>query len=50
MSGGHSLVVVCSLIAMVSLVVGEMGSRSMGFSSCGPWALEHGLSGRGAQA
>ena len=37
-SGGHSLVVVCSLIAVVSLVVGEMGSRSMGFRSWSMWA------------
>ena len=37
--GRHSLVVVYGLlVAVVSLVVGEMDSRHMGFSSWSMWA------------
>ena len=39
LSGGYFPTVVCGpLIAVVSLTAESMGSRPMGFSSCGAWA------------
>ena len=44
---GILLVVVCRLLIVVALLQ-SIDSRLKGFSSCGGWALEHGLSGCGA--
>ena len=38
------------LIAVASLVARSTGSGRVGFSSCGSWALEHGLNSCGAWA
>ena len=48
-SGGYSLAVVGFSLRW-PLSSWSTGSRSTGFSSCGACALEHGLSGCGAQA
>ena len=56
-SGDYSLVEVHRLRLQWLLSVQSTGSGCLGLSSCGPWlrscssqALEHGLSGYGAQA
>ena len=41
---------VCGLLIAVASLVGSMGSRYAGFSSCGLWALERRLSSCGARA
>ena len=49
-TGKYSPVVMHRLITEGVSVVAEHEFRVHGFSSCGPWALEHRLSNCGAQA
>ena len=49
-SGGHSLLQCAGFSLRWLLLLRSMGSRHMGFSSCGSQALEHRLSSCGARA
>ena len=47
---GSSLAVGCLLLTAVACLVVEQGTRRVGFSPCGSWALEHRLRSCGSQA
>ena len=44
------LFIVVSFLSLCCLLLGSMGSRCSSFSSCGSWALDHGLRNFGTQA
>ena len=49
-SGGYSSLRCAGFSLRWLLLLRSTGSRRVGFSSCGSWALEHRLSSRGARA
>ena len=49
-SGGYSLLQCAGFSLRWLLLLWSMGSRRVGFSSCGSWALEHRLSSCGTRA